>query len=110
MFHFCLRSSLLLALLLRLPDIASLSKQSFIQPLRRYDRPPPKDEKLESMSLMNGNALSNTTTLDAELLEELYLSPKNAVAGVLRKTFDYPIPVDGRTFPLQFVNLVANMA
>lgn len=51
------------------------------------------DEKLESMSSMNGNALSKTVTLDAELFEKLYLSPKNVVAGDLRKTFGNPTPV-----------------
>jgi hypothetical protein len=49
------------------------------------------DEKMESMSSMNG--LSKTVTIDAELFEKLYLSPKNAVAGDLRKTFGNPTPV-----------------
>jgi hypothetical protein len=52
------------------------------------------DEKLESISsTKENNSLSRTVTIDAELFEKLYLSPKNAVAGDLRKTFGNPTPV-----------------
>jgi hypothetical protein len=49
------------------------------------------DEKMESISSLN--SLSKTVTIDAELFEKLYLAPKTAVAGDLRKTFGNPTPV-----------------
>lgn len=39
------------------------------------------------------NALSQSVTLSPEQFENLYLNPKNQVAGDLRKTFANPTPI-----------------
>ena len=44
-------------------------------------------------SSVDNNALAQTITLSSEQFERLYLSPKTAAAGDLRKTFANPTPL-----------------